>query len=452
VRPRLERYPVAPVVAGPAAPGQAQSFRPFAEVDHGRIGRVRPARIVHRGRWTRADRARDSWPLLPFEVPVGCRALTVALDYDASAGAVIDLGCEGPDGWRGWSGAARHRYVITRDAATPGYVAGELEAGLWQVVLGLHRLPEAGVDYRVTVFTGGAGLLGLPHPRPPAPRRPPARALPASAGLRWVATDLHAHTVHSDGQLTVDELAALAVSRGLDALAVTDHNTVSHHAELAAAARRYGIALIPGQEITTEQGHANAFGDIGWVDFRRPAAVWMSTVDDRGGLLSVNHPLAADCGWRHPLPARPPLAEVWHSSWLARRWSGPLAWWQAWGTEVTPVGGSDWHGHAENHELGSPTTWVAVAMSARGPDELAAAVLEGLRAGRTAVSVDPSAPVLLPVDGDLIALGAAGLLLVGPGGRQPVHSDREAFAATGQVLMGHDGEVVALAGAPRDLV
>jgi hypothetical protein len=33
-----------------------------------------------------------------------------------------------------------------------------------------------------------------------------------------------------------------------------------------------------------------------------------------------------------------------------------------------------------------------------------------------------------------------------------VHSDREAFAATGQVLMGHDGEVVALVGAPRDLV
>jgi hypothetical protein len=93
-----------------------------------------------------------------------------------------------------------------------------------------------------------------------------------------------------------------------------------------------------------------------------------------------------------------------------------------------------------------------VPAAAHGPDELAAAVLDGLRAGRTAVSVDPSAPALLPVDGDVIALGAGGLLLVGPDGRRPVQADREAFAATGQVLMGHDGEVVALAGVPHDLV
>jgi PHP domain-containing protein len=409
------------------------------------------ATIVHRGRWTRADRAHDCWPLLPFEVNSRCRSVTVELDYDSSSGAVIDLGCAGPAGWRGWSGAARRRYVITADAATPGYLPGELEPGDWHVVLGLHRLPQSGVGYTVTVSTNGAGLMGLPHQPPPVPRRTRSRSrmLPAAPGLRWVATDLHAHTVHSDGQLTVDELAALAVSSGLDALAVTDHNTVSHHAELAGAGRRYGIALIPGQEITTEQGHANAFGDIGWVDFRTPAADWVSTVDDRGGLLSINHPLAADCGWWHPLPVRPPLAEVWHASWLARQWSGPLAWWQAWGAEVTPVGGSDWHGPAEPHPLGSPTTWVAVDKDARGPDELVPAVLAGLRAGRTAVTASPTAPALLPVGDEMIAIGAAGTMLVGPQGRRPVRDDRQRFGRPAQVLMDHDGTVVAIAGAGR---
>lgn len=413
---------------------------------------MRATTVVHRGRWTRSDRARESWPRLPFELSAGCRALTVELEYDPSAGAVIDLGCAGPSGWRGWSGAARHRYVITPDAATPGYVPGELEAGRWHVVLGLHRLPEAGVPYTVTISTGGAGLLGLPPQPPPVPPRPPRLTLPTTGGLRWVATDLHAHSVHSDGQLTVDELAALAVSRGLDALAVTDHNTVSHHAELTEAGHRYGIALIPGQEITTELGHANAFGDIGWVDFRRPAATWMSTVEDRGGLLSVNHPLAADCGWRHRLPARPPLAEVWHSSWLARQWSGPVAWWQAWGTDVTPIGGSDWHGHVDGGRLGTPTTWVAVDEAAEGPDELVTAVLDGLGAGRTAVSADPTAPVLLPIDGELTAIGAPGALLIGPDLRRPVRSARQTFHANGHnghVLMDHDGEVIAIAGAPR---
>jgi hypothetical protein len=403
------------------------------------------ATSVYRGRWTREDRALRIWHPLPFEVGAGCRAVAVELRYDASA-AVIDLGCAGQHGWRGWSGGARRRYVITPHAATPGYLPGELEPGEWQVILGLHRVPADGADYTVTVTTDGPELPEEPPPAPPVPHRPPARELPAAPGLRWVAADLHAHTVHSDGRLTVGELAALAVGAGLDALAVTDHNTVSHHAELAEAGKRYGIALIPGQEVTTEAGHANAFGDIGWVDFRRPAATWLSTVDERGGLLSINHPLAADCGWRHPMPVRPPLAEVWHSSWEVARWSGPLAWWLAWGAATIPIGGSDWHGPAGRERLGRPTTWIAVDAAAQGPDELAVAVLEGLRAGRTAVSAECTAPVLLPVDGELVAVGGDGLLLVGPDGRRPVSGSLERFPAGpfGHVLMDHDGSTIAI--------
>jgi PHP domain-containing protein len=405
--------------------------------------------IVHRGRWTRADRAAGMWPGLPFEVPAGCGAVEVELSVDGPD-AVVDLGCAGAAGWRGWSGGARTRFAITRDAATPGYLPGAPEPGEWRVITGLHRLPESGVDYTVTVRTGGSPRVEQARPAPPVPERPPRRELPAAPGLRWVAADFHAHTLHSDGELTVPELAALAVRAGLDALAVTDHNTVAHHAELAAVGARYGVALIPGQEVTTEYGHANAFGDIGWVDFREPAAAWVDTVAARGGLLSVNHPLAADCAWRHPLPVRPPLAEVWHTSWLAPDWGGPVAWWEAWGSETTPLGGSDWH-RDDGTRLGVPTTWVAVSADADGPD-LANAVLEGLRAGRTAVCAGRDAPVLLPVGGELVAVGAAGALVVGGGQRRAVHSDRDTIVVAGtagQVLCGHDGRVLALAGASR---
>ena len=405
--------------------------------------------IVHRGRWTRDDRAAGLWPGLPFEVPAGCGAVEVELTVDAPD-AVIDLGCAGAAGWRGWSGGARTRFAITRDAATPGYLPGAPEPGQWHVITGLHRLPESEVDYTVTVRTGGDPRVEQPRPAPPVPQRPPRRELPAAPGLRWVAADFHAHTLHSDGELTVPELAALAVRAGLDALAVTDHNTVAHHAELAAVGRRYGIALIPGQEVTTEYGHANAFGDIGWVDFREPAPTWVDTVAARGGLLSINHPLAADCAWRHPLPVRPPLAEVWHTSWLAPAWGGPVAWWEAWGTTTTPIGGSDWH-RDDGTRLGVPTTWVAVDADAEGPD-LADAVLDGLRAGRTAVSAGREAPVLLPVAGELVALGAPGALVVAGGQRQAVHSDRDTISPAGtggQVLCAHDGRVLALAAAPR---
>jgi hypothetical protein len=240
--------------------------------------------------------------------------------------------------------------------------------------------------------------------------RPPRRELPAGRGLRWLAGDLHTHTVHSDGVLTVQELAALAVSRGLDFLAITDHNTVSHHGELAAAARRYGITLLPGQEVTTDGGHAGAFGDIGWIDFRTEPDDWLDATEARGGLLSVNHPFAGPVSWLRPMRRRPPLVELWHWSWLDLRWTTPLSWWLAWDPTAIPVGGSDWHREGSDAPPGRPTTWVACA----GNEP--ADVLDGLRAGRVAISAERDGPVLLRHDGELLAVDADGTTLAGTQG------------------------------------
>ena len=59
---------------------------------------------------------------------------------------------------------------------------------------------------------------------------------------------------------------------------------------------------------------------------------------------------------------------------------------------------------------GSPTTWVECAGDDPG------AVLDGLRAGRTAISARSDGPVLLRMDGELVAAGADGTILVGPDG------------------------------------
>ena len=384
---------------------------------------------THRGVWGPDDRAADRYHYLPVDVPAGAPGLRVELEYDTGAG-VLDLGLFDPSGrFRGWSGGARQSFVVGPTRATPGYLPGELPAGTWQVVLGLHRVPPAGLRYELRASIG-ASPAGERRPAPPRPERPPRRTdLPTVDGRVWTAGDLHAHTVHSDGSLPVDELVALAVGSGLDFLAVTDHNTVSHHQYLAAAGSAYGITVLPGQEVTTDRGHANAFGDIGWVDFREPAPRWVSTVADRGGLLSVNHPLGADCAWRYPLPVRPPLAEVWHSGWWDRTWGAPLAWLLAWSEAVVPVGGSDFHTPAHFERLGRPTTWVAVdepGVGGPGVD----AVLGGLAAGRVAISESPDGPLLLRLGDELLALGADGLLLGDVSGRrQPVRGDRARFAA-----------------------
>jgi PHP domain len=366
---------------------------------------------VHAGVWTIDDRLASPLQYLPVEVAPGTSALRVELEY-ARAGAILDLGCAGPSGFRGWSGGARESFFIAEDAATPGYLPGEVEPGVWQVVIGLHLVPAEGVRYRVTAEPSNGATAGQPTvAAPPAPAsRPAVRGLPAAPGHRWLAGDLHSHTVHSDGALTVPELACLAAGRGLDFLAITDHNTVSHHAELPAAGRQYAIRLIPGQEVTTPLGHAGVLGDTGWIDFRTSPDDWLDAAERGGGVMSVNHPIAGPVSWLHQMRRRPPLVEVFHWSWLDPTWTTPLAWWQAWDPATIPVGGSDWHREGADAPPGTPTTWVESA------DDGAGAILDGLRSGRVAISTQRDGPVLLRHDGELVAVGADGLVLAGPDG------------------------------------
>jgi len=62
--------------------------------------------------------------------------------------------------------------------------------------------------------------------------------------------DLHMHTNHSDGTLNPVELARLAKAQNLDAVALTDHDTVTGLAELVEEVNRLGIEAIPGVELS----------------------------------------------------------------------------------------------------------------------------------------------------------------------------------------------------------
>lgn len=89
----------------------------------------------------------------------------------------------------------------------------------------------------------------------PAPQPPPR-----GEGRSWHGgsrIDLHTHSVYSDGTCTPDELAAEAVAAGLDAIGLTDHDTVSGWEDAQAAATAHGITIFPGIEVSTEHGRAS---------------------------------------------------------------------------------------------------------------------------------------------------------------------------------------------------
>lgn len=63
--------------------------------------------------------------------------------------------------------------------------------------------------------------------------------------------DLHSHTLQSDGTLTPTELVQRAVDKGVDVLALTDHDVTDGISEAQSVAQQLGIRLIPGVEIST---------------------------------------------------------------------------------------------------------------------------------------------------------------------------------------------------------
>lgn len=65
--------------------------------------------------------------------------------------------------------------------------------------------------------------------------------------------DLHVHTTASDGSYSPRNLVALARSKGIDCLAITDHDTTYGLSEALEAGKEYGMEIIPGIELSTVQ-------------------------------------------------------------------------------------------------------------------------------------------------------------------------------------------------------
>ena len=62
--------------------------------------------------------------------------------------------------------------------------------------------------------------------------------------------DLHCHTTHSDGALSVEELADAMAKQQVRVWSLTDHDTIAGWDEAKAAAKKRDIRFVPGVELT----------------------------------------------------------------------------------------------------------------------------------------------------------------------------------------------------------
>ncbi len=119
--------------------------------------------------------------------------------------------------------------------------------------------------------------------------------------------DLHTHTrVHSmDSVLSPDELVGGAKAAGLDGICITEHDQFWSAGEIARLARRHDLLVLPGCEVTTEEGHILVFGVSGYVFGMHRARTLRAIVERAGGVMLMAHPYrrqfsAEDAPWVAP--------------------------------------------------------------------------------------------------------------------------------------------------------
>ncbi|MCE4625407.1 MAG: PHP domain-containing protein [Desulfurococcales archaeon] len=104
--------------------------------------------------------------------------------------------------------------------------------------------------------------------------------------------ELHTHTTASDGALTPIDLIKLAKKKGLDGVAVTDHDTF-RGADLALRAARmqeHAPLVIPGAEMRTEYGDVLVLCPQPEPGAPKELAELRDWADDRGCILVAAHP------------------------------------------------------------------------------------------------------------------------------------------------------------------
>jgi predicted metal-dependent phosphoesterase TrpH len=126
--------------------------------------------------------------------------------------------------------------------------------------------------------------------------------------------DLHVHTVYSDGSGNVGEVLETAKDKGLDGLAITDHDTLGGYFE--ASASDCDLLIIPGFEVETDAGHVLVLGlerlpsVVGKMEYEE----LISWARGLGGLTVLAHPAAGRFRLNRWMGSKPDVVEVFNAS------------------------------------------------------------------------------------------------------------------------------------------
>ncbi|MGD0152528.1 MAG: CehA/McbA family metallohydrolase [Thermacetogeniaceae bacterium] len=370
----------------------------------------------YRGIFHAADSGKYfSYPLI---IPRGTRRVEISLAYTHNSGNnVLGVQVFDQNGFRARGRAQKAKgnwghveSVIDTDCRNRGVVPGEIAPGIWTLEIDTYCVKSGCIFELVTEIYQGATVS--PRQQDGASGRRGTGGFQAASRLDtsqrplrqrsgWYRGDLHVHSEESDGTLEVRDLMHLAIIRGLDFLAITDHNVHTAWQQLATELSEFCLPLT-GIELSTYQGHGNALGVRDWVDWRLGLGDYgvnemIRRVQELGGIFSINHPRTGKLPIGHACWRAEDVdynlvdaIEVWNAPVFSNGTGANQESRRFWdqllnqGYRITGIGGSDAHYTDGSHQpLGVPLTYVyALSLSQ-------AEIISGIRKGNVFMTVGP---------------------------------------------------------------
>jgi len=105
--------------------------------------------------------------------------------------------------------------------------------------------------------------------------------------------DLHIHSKYSsDSGLAIEDILKKAVQKGLDGIAICDHNTItgSYHARKCVAKLNLPLLVLPGVEVSTTSGHLIVLGVRENIPAGMTPRETIMIARQKGGVVIAPHP------------------------------------------------------------------------------------------------------------------------------------------------------------------
>lgn len=233
--------------------------------------------------------------------------------------------------------------------------------------------------------------------------------------MKWICMETHTHTVHSDASYTVNDLLRAAGNAGLDAIALTDHNTDTGFDEIATG--QTAPRVVPGIEWTTFFGHVVVIAPDGFVEWRDLTKENLDShlrdVHAHNGIAVMAHPYIAGepfccgCHWDFEVPDYREIdaIEVWSEGdpdWKNFNQMAYRAWVQkiSEGFRITALTARDWHrDDAPDVIYGVNYLYIDEAKP------MAEAFKEAIRAGRSYLTAGPQIRFRAEAGGSAAGIG-----------------------------------------------